>query len=105
MTGQAPRLLFEKSLAHANAMEAQICILEDEHNQSGFRRRRRFCQRLLADLVTSGAIRTGRRVILLIPTRYARYLAQRLETLGCPTSNPTAGMNMGQKFRWLKGYV
>ncbi len=99
--GQAPRLLFEKSLAHAKANQAQIYILDDDTGQADFRRRRRFCHRLLTDLVVSGTIRTGRRVILHTPTRYTRYLAERLETLGCPSENPTAGMNMGQKLTWL----
>ena len=99
--GQAPRLLFEKSLAHAKANQAQIYILDDELPQANFQRRRRLCHSLVADLVASGTIRAGRRVILHTPARYARYLKERLETLGCPTSNPTAGMNMGQKLAFL----
>ena len=99
--GQAPRLLFEKSLAHAKAMEAQIYILDDELPQANFQRRRRLCHSLVADLVASGTIRAGHRVILHTPARYARYLKERLETLGCHTSNPTAGMNMGQKLAFL----
>ena len=99
--GQAPRLLFEKSLTHAKTLQAEIYILEDEHAQSDFRRRRRFCRRLLTDLVASGTIRTGQLILLYTPARYARYLEERLETLGCPTENPTAGMNMGQKLAFL----
>lgn len=40
-------------------------------------------------------------MVLYTPGRYTTYLEERLETLGCPSSKATAGLNMGQKLTWL----
>lgn len=71
------------------------------------RNRREWAYTIVADLVTKHALRAGDEVDLHVTDRYARYLQQRLNTLGCKCSIPTAHCNLGQKLAWytqaLKG--
>jgi SAM-dependent methyltransferase len=64
------------------------------------RERREWCYQIVADMVTNRGLTAGDHVDLHVTDRYARYLAQRLTTLGCTTSIPTAHCNLGQKLTW-----
>ena len=64
------------------------------------RTRRRWAHSIVADLVTKHGLTAGAHVDLHVTDRYARYLQQRLNTLGCRCSIPTAHCNLGQKLAW-----
>ena len=120
--------LFDKQLAYTRAISkpmlgaARIRILSDkgilcpgntpnpvwsgDHPRKA-RTRRNWAYSIVADLVTKHGLTAGAHVDLHVTDRYARYLQQRLNTLGCGCSIPTAHCNLGQKLAWytqaLKG--
>ena len=113
--------LFDKQLAYAHQVTDHVFILTKTglaygHNPipiwSGdhprkARTRRRWAYSIVADIVTNHGLTAGAHVDLHVTDRYARYLQQRLNTLGCRCSIPTAHYNLGQKLAWytqaLKG--
>lgn len=66
----------------------------------GFRKRKNYAFDCVQDLVTKHHFGTGSQIELHCSQAYAPYLSQRFETLGMTVSNPTEGLNMGQKLKW-----
>ena len=64
------------------------------------RTRRDWCYRVARDLVANHGIGAGDQIELHVTDRYARYLEQRLTTLGAVATIPTAHRNFGQKLAW-----
>jgi len=125
---QPGQQLLHKQLAYARAISkpmlgaARIRILSDKgilcpgHTPNAVwsgdhprkaRTRREWAYSIVADLVTKHGLTAGAHVDLHVTDRYARYLQQRLNTLGARCSIPTAHCNLGQKLAWytqaLKG--
>lgn len=113
-TASAPsRQLFQKAYAFTGHY-AHILILDKTGlvgpywsldkihppNQSDFRDRKNFAFNCAYDLVVNRGFTTGSKIELHCSQAYAKYLAQRLQTLGMEVSNPTQGLNMGQKLKF-----
>jgi len=64
------------------------------------RTRRDWCYRVARDLVANHGIGAGDEIELHVTDRYARYLEQRLTTIGAVATIPTAHRNFGQKLAW-----
>jgi SAM-dependent methyltransferase len=64
------------------------------------RARREWSCAIVRDLVADHYLRAGDPIELHITDRYARYLEQRLNTLGAVATIPTAHHNLGQKLAW-----
>ena len=64
-----------------------------------FRQRKAYAYNCLADFVERG-YGAGSQIELHCSQNYAAYLSQRAQTLGMTTSNPTEGLNLGQKLKW-----
>ncbi|HUX76902.1 MAG TPA: hypothetical protein VMY40_09720, partial [Anaerolineae bacterium] len=63
--------------------------------------RREWCYRLVRqELVAKFGLGAGDQIELHVTDRYARYLQQRLNTLGAVATIPTAHRNLGQKLAW-----
>jgi hypothetical protein len=106
--------LFDKQLAYANQVADHVFILTNTgltygHNPNSIwsgdhprkaRTRRNWAYSIIADLVIKYGFTAGAHVDLHVTDRYARYLQQRLNTLGCRCSIPTAHLNFGQKLAW-----
>lgn len=118
---QPGRQLFEKQLAYSHNIMDRIYVLTKPGLTYGLapntvwsgdhaakaRDRREWSYQIVADLVTKHALTDVATIDLHVTDRYARYLEQRLNTLGCRCSIPTAHLNFGQKLAWytqaLKG--
>lgn len=115
------RQLFEKQLAYSYQVTDSTFVLINTGLYTGHtpntvwpgdhprkaRTRRNWAYSIVADLVTKHGLTAGAHIDLHVTDRYARYLQQRLNTLGCRCSIPTAHCNLGQKLAWytqaLKG--
>jgi len=64
------------------------------------RARRTWCYKLVRELVAKFGLGAGDQIELHVTDRYARYLQQRLITLGAVATIPTAHHNLGQKLAW-----
>ena len=64
------------------------------------RERREWAYEMVQGMVVKWGLGAGDEVALHVTDRYARYLQQRLKTVGTRPSIPTARCNMGQKLRW-----
>lgn len=113
--------LFDKMLAYSKQVATHVLILTNTgltHGRSPntvwsgdhphkARTRRRWAYSIVEDLVTKHSLTAGTHIDLHVTDRYARYLQQRLNTLGCRCTIPTAHLNFGQKLAWytqaLKG--
>jgi len=63
--------------------------------------RREWCYKLVRDeLAAKFGLVAGDQIELHVTDRYARYLQQRLTTLGAVATIPTAHRNLGQKLAW-----
>jgi hypothetical protein len=56
---------------------------------------------MAAYLVSKAGLGTGDEIAFYGSQRYGKYLCQRLATLGLAVSQPLAGLNNGQRLRWL----
>lgn len=115
------RQLFEKQLSYADQVTDCVFILTKTglaygHNPNATwsgdhprkaRTRRNWAYSIVRDLVANHSLTAGAHIDLHVTDRYARYLQQRLNTLGGKCSIPTAHCNLGQKLAWytqtLKG--
>lgn len=66
----------------------------------GFRHRKEYAFDCVHDIVAKCGLTTGSEIELHCSQAYAKYLTQRLETLGMTVTNPTKGLNMGQKLKF-----
>lgn len=120
---QPGRQLFDKQLAYASYVTDRAFVLthrgvtpahipysiwSGDHPRKA-RTRRQWAYSIVQDLVTKHSLAAGATIDLHVTDRYARYLQQRLNTLGCRCSIPTAHCNLGQKLAWytqaLKGQI
>ncbi|NJN96432.1 MAG: hypothetical protein HC875_21160 [Anaerolineales bacterium] len=104
--------LYSKSLAYAEqggrtpilfdctGVKMDFAGIEQTPNHSGFRRRKEFAFDCAADIVMKLGFAAGTTIELHCSMTYGQYLAQRLETFGFTVSNPTGGLNLGQKLKW-----
>jgi SAM-dependent methyltransferase len=106
--------LFIKGLAYARGNN--VFILDHEGVKSAaefedmdqlqtpqlaaFRRRKELAFKTAHDLVTKHGFAAGDQVELHCSMKYGQYLAQRLTMFGGVVSNPTKGLNLGQKLRF-----
>lgn len=65
-----------------------------------FKQRKAYAFDCVQDLVLNYGFGTGSTIELHCSQAYAPYLTQRLKTLGMTVTNPTEGLNMGQKLKW-----
>lgn len=109
--------IFHKALTYAQAQADQVYVLvakqgfvsleqgitdfDAKLHRGKARIRREWVFDVVRDQVMKGDFRAGDQIALYVSQRYARYLRQRLETLGCEVSEPLKGLNLGQQLAWL----
>jgi SAM-dependent methyltransferase len=117
--GRPGQQLFDKQLAYADQVTDLTFILTKTGLVSGHtpnsiwsgdhprkaRTRRRWAYSIVEDLVTKHGLTAGAHIDLHVTDRYARYLDQRLTTLGCGCSIPTQHRNLGQKLAWYTNAI
>jgi hypothetical protein len=64
------------------------------------RLRRRWSHAQVRDLVAKLPFGSGTEITLHITRSYGQYLETRLASIGAKVTDPTAGLNLGQKLRW-----
>jgi len=64
------------------------------------RARRTWSYEIVRELVAKFGLGAGDQIELHVTDRYARYLQQRINTLGAVATIPTAHLNLGQKLAW-----
>jgi hypothetical protein len=103
--------LFEKQLAYADQVTDSTFVLTNTGLVHGrnpnpiwsgdhapkARTRRRWAYSIVEDLVTKHGLTASATIDLHVTDHYARYLQQRLSTLGCRCTIPTQHLNFGQK--------
>lgn len=108
------RQLFHKQLAHAYNSTHLVMVLvkagfyvgrksnavwSGEHPRKA-RQRKEWAFGIIHTLVRDQVLHSGDTVHLHVTDRYARYLQQRIRTLGATAVIPTARLNFGQKLTW-----
>lgn len=76
------------------------CFKLGTPNLKSFRRRKEYAFNILADLVTKYGFTTGTTIEFHGSMDYGQYIMQRGKTLGLVVTNPTRGLNLGQKLKW-----
>lgn len=69
-------------------------------DQRGYRRRKEFAFECVANLVTKYGFAAGTEIEFHGSTAYGQYVTHRAVTLGMKVTNPTTGLNLGQKLKW-----
>jgi hypothetical protein len=82
------------------AFGLRACFEMQAPGLSGFRAKKEYARCVVADLVTKHGLVAGSEIELHCPWDIGQYLAERLETLGMTVSDPTHGLNLGQKLKW-----
>lgn len=77
-------------------------IEKDHHSPalSHFRQRREYAFNIMADIVTKYHFTTGTEIEFHGSMDYGKYVTRRAVTLGMSITNPTEGLNLGQKLKW-----
>jgi len=91
-------ILDSDGLSLATLVDRSNVVWTGDHPPA--RQRRDWCYRIVGNLVANHGIGAGDEIELHVTDRYARYLQQRLTTIGAVATIPTAHHNFGQKLAW-----